>query len=104
MVDFNTGALIVTGIYLVVAVVGHIVSFFMYLDEGDEWPTRDRIYLGLALTFWPISGVAMAIILLIEKRGGILVRVTTVRRRVTGKYWTLRARIAKEEDGFTWDR
>lgn len=111
MIDSNNAAFIIIGVYVVILTVGHILTIFLYLDDGDDFSTGDKIGIGLLITFWPLTGPVVGSIFAIEKRKEILAyflrklgQLLSVRRRMIGRYWTLRAKIAKEEDGFTWDR
>lgn len=96
-----TPLMLLAGVYLVGFVAITIISIIMYIEEGDQWPFKDRLgVLGVTLV-WPLAlaggGIYFAAKHFLKVKG-------LWRRKISGRYWTIRARIAREDEPVIWHR
>lgn len=64
--------------------------------ETNDWDTEDKVIISIALIIWPISLVIFSGVLIKDN----LWRLPTYRRKLIGRYWNLRAKLANEDEIF----
>lgn len=84
------------GIYVVVLLLCIIASIAFSIEDGGI-DASEALVIFLAIVFWPITLIVVAFVILANN-------YEKIKRKVLGRYWTLRAKLSKEEDGSIWDR